>query len=167
MGSFAGQVPTPLLATYSGTKSFLISFSQTLGEELRRSKIDVQCLNTYFVVSNMSKIRRSSSMIPTPRQYVQQVLSKIGRNGGAIGRAYTMTIWPMHALVDWAIQTFVFNQALFLRYNYSECADLYIISRIFSFEYYSSRSNNGYKKESNKEGRTSKQKPIDRHSNES
>lgn len=120
VGSFAGQFPTPLLATYSGTKSFLIAFSQTLGEELRRSKIDVQCLNTYFVVSNMSKIRKSSSIVPTPRQYVQKVLSKIGRSGGAVGRPFTMTIWPMHALIDWALETFVGNQKWFFRYNYGE-----------------------------------------------
>ncbi|UZJ56285.1 hypothetical protein CBS101457_005605 [Exobasidium rhododendri] len=120
LGSFAGQFPSPLLTTYSGTKSFLISFSQALGEELRRSKIDVQCLNTYFVVSNMSKIRKSSSMIPTPRQYVQQALKKIGRGGGAFGRPYTMTVWPMHALVDWAVQTFVPSQKWFLQYNHDQ-----------------------------------------------
>lgn len=120
VGSFAGQFPTPLLSTYSGTKSFLIAFSQALGEELRRSKIDVQCLNTYFVVSNMSKIRKSSSIIPTPRQYVQKVLSKIGRSGGAVSRPYTMTIWPMHAIIDWALQAFVGNQKWSFRYNYGE-----------------------------------------------
>ena len=80
----------------------------------------MQCLNTYFVVSNMSKIRKSSAMIPTPRQYVQRVLSKIGRSGGACGRPFTMTIWPMHALVDWAIQTFVWSQKWLLQYTYGE-----------------------------------------------
>lgn len=121
VGSFAGQFPTPLLTTYSGTKSFLISFSQALGEELRRSNIDVQCLNTYFVVSNMSKIRKSTSTIPLPRPYVQRVLSKIGRSGGAINRPYTMTVWPMHAIIDWAVQTFIGNKKWFLTFNHGEC----------------------------------------------
>lgn len=120
VGSFAGQFPTPLLTTYSGTKSFLIAFSQALGEELRRSKIDVQCLNTYFVVSNMSKIRKSTSSIPLPRPYVQRVLSKIGRSGGAINRPYTMTVWPMHAIIDWAVQTFIGNKKWFLTFNHGE-----------------------------------------------
>lgn len=117
LGSFAGQVTTPMLATYAGSKAFLSAWSQALGEELRRSNITVSLLNTYFVVSNMSKVRKSSAMIPTPKQYVAQVLKTLGRNGGAIGRPYTSTPWPMHALVDWAT-AFVLPRAWLLSYSY-------------------------------------------------
>lgn len=117
LGSFAGQVTTPMLATYAGSKAFLAAWSQALGEELRRSNITVSLLNTYFVVSNMSKVRKSSAMIPTPRQYVSQVLKTIGRNGGAVGRPYTSTPWPMHAIVDWAT-AFILPRAWLLSYTY-------------------------------------------------
>lgn len=118
LGSFAGQVTTPMLATYAGTKAFLSAWSQAMGEELRRSNVTVSLLNTYFVVSNLSKIRKSSAMIPTPKQYVAQVLKTIGRNGGAVGRPYTATPWPLHALVDWAT-TFILPRGWLLSYTYS------------------------------------------------
>lgn len=119
LGSFAGQVTTPLLATYAGSKSFLSGWSQALGEELKRSNITVSLLNTYFVVSNMSKVRKSSAMIPTPKQYVGQVLKTIGRNGGAVGRPYTSTPWPMHALVDWAT-SYILPRGWLLSYSYGK-----------------------------------------------
>ncbi|SJX64896.1 related to 17-beta-hydroxysteroid dehydrogenase [Sporisorium reilianum f. sp. reilianum] len=121
LGSFAGQVTTPMLATYAGTKAFLSAWSQAMGEELAKSNVAVSLLNTYFVVSNLSKIRKSSAMIPTPKQYVAQVLRTIGRNGGAIGRPYTATPWPMHALVDWAT-TFILPRGWLLSYTYNQQA---------------------------------------------
>ncbi|WFC98543.1 hypothetical protein MYAM1_001271 [Malassezia yamatoensis] len=102
LGSFAGQWGNPLMATYAGTKSFLIGWTAALGEELSRDKVDVQLLNTYFVVSSMSKIRKSSAMIPSPDSFVKSVLSRIGRSSGALGRPYTLTPWPAHAWLDWA-----------------------------------------------------------------
>lgn len=121
LGSFAGQVTTPMLATYAGSKAFLAGWSQALGEELKRSNITVSLLNTYFVVSNMSKVRKSSAMVPTPRQYVGQVLKTIGRFGGAIGRPYTSTPWPMHAVVDWAT-AFLLPRGWLLSYTYDQQA---------------------------------------------
>jgi 17beta-estradiol 17-dehydrogenase / very-long-chain 3-oxoacyl-CoA reductase len=119
LGSFAGQVTTPMLATYAGSKAFLSAWSQALGEELRRSNITVSLLNTYFVVSNMSKVRKASAMIPTPKQYVAQALKSIGRNGGAVGRPYTSTPWPMHAIVDWATST-ILPRGWLLNYTYGQ-----------------------------------------------
>ena len=50
IGSFAGAVPSPMLATYSGTKAFLTTFTSALAEEVKQHKIVVQHINTYFVV---------------------------------------------------------------------------------------------------------------------
>lgn len=118
LGSFSGQFPVPLLTTYAGTKTFLIGYSQALGEELRRSKVVVQNLNTYFVVSNLSGIRRSSFVIPTAKQYVGSVLGKIGRQGGAVGRPYNMTPYPAHALIDWLVTSTISGTHMLLRFNY-------------------------------------------------
>ncbi|KAL9939483.1 hypothetical protein V8E36_001300 [Tilletia maclaganii] len=120
IGSFAGQAPTPLLATYSGSKAFLIGWTQALGEELKRHRITVRILNTYFVVSNMSKVRKSSAVIPTPKQYVAQALARLGSSGGAVGRPYTSTPWPAHAIIDWAIEHLVPSKAFVLSYSYDQ-----------------------------------------------
>lgn len=113
LGSFAGAFPTPLLATYSGSKAFLAAWSQSVASEVAPLGVDVELVNTYFVVSNMSKIRRSSAMIPLPKPYVRQVLSTLGRPVGAVGRAFTSTPWPGHALMDWALSRFVPQSILF------------------------------------------------------
>ncbi|KAI3626334.1 hypothetical protein CBS9595_001695 [Malassezia furfur] len=102
LGSFTGQWGTPMMATYAGSKAFLIGWTYALGEEMRRANVDVQLLNTFFVVSSMSKIRRASLMIPLPDDYVKAALSRIGRSTGALGRPFTMTPWPAHAWLDWA-----------------------------------------------------------------
>jgi len=103
IGSFAGLVPSPMLATYSASKSFLTTFSQALGQELKSKGVVVELVNTYFVVSAMSKIRRPTAMIPLPKAYVRSVLSRIGSNCGALGRPFTSTPYWAHALYDWAI----------------------------------------------------------------
>lgn len=46
VGSFAGLIPTPLLATYSGSRAFVSTFTSALAEEVKRHNIVVQYLNT-------------------------------------------------------------------------------------------------------------------------
>ncbi|KAJ7328994.1 3-ketoacyl-CoA reductase [Mycena albidolilacea] len=105
ISSFAGAVPSPMLATYSGTKAFLVTFMSALAEEVRAHNIVVEHVNTYFVVSKLSKIRRPSLLIPTPRAYVRSVLSKIGLACGAAGgaRPGTSTPYWSHAAVEYVL----------------------------------------------------------------
>ena len=72
MGSFAALTSSPLLAPYAGSKNFLYAWSQALGAEYESKGISVQLLNTFFVVSQLSKIRRSNWMTPMPKQYVRE-----------------------------------------------------------------------------------------------
>lgn len=104
MGSFGGMTPTPLLATYSGSKAFLQQWSTALAGELRGSGVDVELCLSYLVTTAMSKIRRTSLLIPNPRQFVRAALSKIGRSGGAQTYAYTSTPFWAHAIVQWWIE---------------------------------------------------------------
>ena len=87
---------------------------------MRRVNVDVELLNTYFVVSNMSKVRRPSAMVQTPAQYVHATLTRLGRATGALGRPYTLTPWPMQAWLDWATARIV-PSALLLRMAYGTC----------------------------------------------
>lgn len=118
MGSFGGLLPTPLLATYSGSKAFLQYWSSALGSELERYNVTVELVQSYLVTSNMSKIRRSSAMVPTPRHFVKSVLSKIGRSGGAQGFAYSSAPFWSHAFIRWVIGTVTgFTGTLVVRWN--------------------------------------------------
>lgn len=59
-----------------------------------------------FVVSNMSKIRKSSITVPTAKDFVRSTLSSIGLQRGAQGRPYDMTPYPSHALLDYVVGLF-------------------------------------------------------------
>lgn len=101
MGSFGGLLPTPLLATYSGSKAFLQQWSTALGGELAPYGVTVELVQAYLITSAMSKIRRSSATIPNPRTFVKSVLSKIGRNGGSPTYAYSSSPYWSHGLMAW------------------------------------------------------------------
>lgn len=103
MGSFGGLLPTPLLATYSGSKAFLQQWSSALGAEVAPQGITVQLVQSYLVTSAMSKVRRPTMLIPTPKAFVKSTLEHIGRAGGAQGFAYSGTPYWSHALMQWAI----------------------------------------------------------------
>lgn len=120
LSSFSGQWATPLLAVYAGSKSFLIAWSQALGEEMRRANVDVQILNTFFVVSNMSKVRRPSALVPMPKAFVRSALARIGLASGALGRPFTLTPYPAHAWLDWATEHVV-PRWILLRKAYGTC----------------------------------------------
>lgn len=106
MASFGGLLPTPLLATYSGSKAFLQQWSAALSSELAPHGITVQSVQSYLVTSAMSKIRRASWLVPTPRQFVKAALGKIGRSGGAQGILGTSTPYWAHGIMHWAIASF-------------------------------------------------------------
>lgn len=101
MGSFGGLLPTPLLATYSGSKAFLQQWSTSLGAELAPHGVEVELVQAYLITSAMSKIRRTSLAIPAPRPFVRSVLSKIGRSGGSSTYAYSSSPYWAHGIMAW------------------------------------------------------------------
>ncbi|KAG1896827.1 uncharacterized protein F5891DRAFT_983234 [Suillus fuscotomentosus] len=125
IGSFAGLVPSPMLATYSGTKAFLETFTSALADEVRSHGVVVQHLNTYFVVSKMSNIRRTSALIPSPASYVRACLSKIGFSCGAAltERPGTLTAFWSHALLDYAMHVIGWKSQ-FIAYTHSLHKDI-------------------------------------------
>lgn len=105
MGSFGGWMPTPFLATYSGSKAFLQQWSSSLAEELRASKVDVHLVLGYLIVGAMSKVRRPSLLIPNMKPFVWCALNKVGC--GSQRMAYTYTPWWSHAIFQWVVENTV------------------------------------------------------------
>lgn len=99
MGSFGGLAPTPLLATYSGSKAFLQQWSNALASELSPKGVDVYFVHSYLVTSAMSKIRRANWQVPTEKAFVRSTLGKIGRRGGSIGYSHSGSPYWSHALI--------------------------------------------------------------------
>lgn len=120
MGSFGGLIPTPLLATYSGSKSFLQQWSSSLAGELASDNVDVELVLSYLVTSAMSKIRRTSALIPNPKQFVKSTLRNIGRRCGAQDRFATITPYWSHAIYEFIIEeTFGVYSKIVNTINYS------------------------------------------------
>ncbi|MBW0506820.1 hypothetical protein O181_046535 [Austropuccinia psidii MF-1] len=104
VGSLSALVPTGLLSTYAGSKGFLATWSQALGIELESKGIDVRLLNTYFVASEMSKIRKATFMIPSSKDYVKGVIKRIGLAGGSDGKEFISNSSQLsHSLIEWVI----------------------------------------------------------------
>ncbi|KAL9610564.1 MAG: hypothetical protein Q9167_004745 [Letrouitia subvulpina] len=103
MGSFGGLFPTPLLATYSGSKAFLQHWSTALAAEMRPRGVQVQLVQSYLVTSAMSKIKRPSAAVPSARAFVRSVLASVGRSGGAQEWGWSSTPWWSHAVAQWFV----------------------------------------------------------------
>ena len=103
MGSLGGLTPTPLLATYSGSKAFLQQWSNSLAGELTPHGITVHFVHAYLITSAMSKIRKASLIVPNERNFVKSALSKIGRRGGSVGFSYAGSPYWSHAVVTFGI----------------------------------------------------------------
>ncbi|WVF71110.1 long-chain 3-oxoacyl-CoA reductase [Kwoniella sp. CBS 6097] len=103
IGSLSGRIPSPLLATYSGTKAALSTWTKALAEEVKPQGVVVELVQAAFVVSNMSKIRKPSPFVPYPAAFVRSVLSSIGLPRGAQGRPHERTPFWTHALLDYAV----------------------------------------------------------------
>lgn len=91
----SGKIPSSLLATYAASKAYLRSFSQALAMEVK-PLIHVEHVNTYFVTTQMSKIKRTSFFAPTPKKYVQSVLA-------TAGDSISSTPFPSHRLIEWVL----------------------------------------------------------------
>ncbi|KAM0562380.1 hypothetical protein ACHAPJ_002070 [Fusarium lateritium] len=103
MGSFGGWTPTPLLATYSGSKAFLQQWSNALSAELADDKVDVYLVLSHLVTTAMSKIRRPSVLVPNARNFVKATLGKVGL-GSYQTAPNTYTPWWSHSFMLWFIE---------------------------------------------------------------
>lgn len=122
IGSLSGRIPSPLLASYSGTKAALATWTKALAEEVKPQGVIVELVQAAFVVSplpssqipirakspnhkvsNMSKIRKPSPFVPTPAPFVRSTLNSIGLPRGAQGRPHERTPFWSHAILDYAV----------------------------------------------------------------
>ncbi|KAI8868546.1 NAD(P)-binding protein [Ramicandelaber brevisporus] len=116
MGSFAGMVPTPFLSVYSGTKAFVSTWTKAVGAELAEQGITVEHLNTFFVVSAMSKIRKAQWMIPSPDTFVKSALQRIGVSGGA-SDPYESSPYSAHGIAQWFTEH-AYSRKYWINYNF-------------------------------------------------
>ena len=84
----------PLLAEYSGAKSFVEKFSRAINAEYRNKGITCQCQVPFYVATKLAKMRKSLT-VPTPEAYVRMAIQWVGH-----ADALVQPFW-MHALQGW------------------------------------------------------------------
>lgn len=78
ISSSSADIPSPLLTVYAASKAFVVKFSEDLITEYEKDGITIQCLCPGYVATNMSKIKRSTWMAPSPAKYVDEAIATIG-----------------------------------------------------------------------------------------
>ncbi|KAJ1520114.1 hypothetical protein ONE63_004334 [Megalurothrips usitatus] len=97
VSSATALFPSPLLTVYGATKSFVDKLSEDLQAEYGRQGLTVQCILPGVVATNMSKVRRATWMAPSPDQFVESALKRVGILQKTPG------YYP-HSLLVWSIQ---------------------------------------------------------------
>ena len=112
LGSFSALHPTPLLATYAGTKAFNLQFAEALAAEVKKDRIDVLAVAPNMVVSNMSagvsdRKPKTSFMFVNAGEMARATLNKLGATTHTDGH-------PHHAIIEGVLSklpaSFVNNQ---------------------------------------------------------
>ncbi|EFA10853.1 very-long-chain 3-oxoacyl-CoA reductase [Tribolium castaneum] len=99
LSSTAAQIPSPLLTVYAATKAYVEKFSQDLNSEYSKFGITIQCILPGYVATNMSKIRSSTWMAPSPLKFVKEAMKTIGVLERTTGYyPHTLLVGVIHTL---------------------------------------------------------------------
>lgn len=100
--------PTPMLAVYSATKSFMAQFSRSIHYEYKEHGIDVLCLVPYYVISNMFKRGKPTLIAPAAERVAHESLEFLG------SRVQVYPYW-MHRVIGTLAQIYPFTPSGLLK----------------------------------------------------
>lgn len=117
VGSSAALQPVPYLAVYSGTKAFVHSFTEALGEELRPLGVTVHAVHPGAVDTDFGRVsgidpEGEPGPVIAPRQVAEEALRALDR-----GRRTLVPDWRMRAmlrgsrLLPWRMRTSITERA--------------------------------------------------------
>jgi 17beta-estradiol 17-dehydrogenase / very-long-chain 3-oxoacyl-CoA reductase len=107
----------PLLAQYSGAKSFVEKFSRAINAEYRDKGITCQCQVPFYVATKLAKMRKSLT-VPTPTAYVNMAIKWVGYPNDALVSPFWIHAvqgWLMHQLPDFVVAKFIMLMHLGIR----------------------------------------------------
>ncbi|KAJ0173154.1 hypothetical protein K1T71_011330 [Dendrolimus kikuchii] len=99
IGSASSMIPSPLLTVYAATKAYVDKFTEGLEMEYDDKGITIQCVMPGFVCSNMSGIRRSSLLAPTPQDFVKSAMNLVGYASRTTGYLpHSFFVWVINSI---------------------------------------------------------------------
>lgn len=78
IGSLTGDLPMPMFATYASSKAMIKSWTESLHTECLPWNLNVELMNTGYVATKMSGIKRSSLFCPSPECYAKSIANHFG-----------------------------------------------------------------------------------------
>ncbi|CAG2059872.1 unnamed protein product [Timema podura] len=107
ISSLAGYFPTPLLAVYSASKTYVKHFSLALAEECRGSGVSIQTLTPSFLKStSMSKNsfwETDNFLFPSAEVFARHAVNTLGISNHTTGYwLHGLQSWIMSCLPLWA-----------------------------------------------------------------
>ena len=78
MSSFAGLLPSPLLAGYNGAKCGVTSMTESLAAEYGPKGIHFQAQVPLFVATKLAKVRNASITTPSPANFAKSSVAAFG-----------------------------------------------------------------------------------------
>lgn len=90
MSSASALVPSPLLLEYHCVKNFVVDFTKGLNDEYSSKGLVFQVQCPLYVTSKLSKFKRASLMIPSPRTFAQASIKAMGHSSEVVSVPY----WP-------------------------------------------------------------------------
>ncbi len=96
ISSASAMYDLPLLAEYSGSKSFIEKFSRALNSEYKSKGVTCQCQIPFYVATKLAKMRKSM-MVPTPTEFVGKAINWVGHADCVVSP------FLLHAIQGWIL----------------------------------------------------------------
>ncbi|XP_068721657.1 inactive hydroxysteroid dehydrogenase-like protein 1 [Montipora capricornis] len=102
MSSSAGEIPTPQMTVYAGTKEFIDIFSRGLAYEYSPHGIEIQSLRPYYVATAMTYDTKPGIAVPSPETYVKHALRTLGLSRRTTGYwSHGVQAWFLRFCPEW------------------------------------------------------------------
>jgi 17beta-estradiol 17-dehydrogenase / very-long-chain 3-oxoacyl-CoA reductase len=96
ISSASAMYDLPLLAEYSGSKSFIEKFSRAINAEYKSKGVTCQCQIPFYVATKLAK-QRKSLMVPEPPEFVALGVKWVGYDDCVVSP------YLLHAIQGWIL----------------------------------------------------------------
>lgn len=116
LSSGSAMYTLPLLAEYSGAKSYIEKFSRALNAEYSSKGVTCQCQIPFYVATKLAKMR-TSALVPTPRAYVAVGMKWIGYPDAVASPFFLHALqgYILDKLPDFVVSKIIMNMHLATR----------------------------------------------------
>jgi 17beta-estradiol 17-dehydrogenase / very-long-chain 3-oxoacyl-CoA reductase len=116
ISSASAMYDLPLLAEYSGSKSFVEKFSRALNAEYKAKGVTVQCQIPFYVATKLAK-QRKSLMVPNPPEFVALAIKWVGYSDCVVSPYLLHAIqgWVLDVLPNFVVSSIIMSMHLATR----------------------------------------------------